>query len=49
MYLRAKKENRPFKNVIDTYLNAQEITPEQKEEILNIWKSRLGALNLPKF
>ena len=49
MYLRAKKEKRPFKNVIDTYLNAQEITPEQKEEILNIWKSRLGALNLPKF
>lgn len=49
MYLRAKKENRPFKNVINTYLNAQEITPEQKEEILNIWRSRLGALNLPKF
>jgi hypothetical protein len=49
MYLRAKKEKRPFRDVIDTYLNAQDITPEQKEEILNLWRSRLGALNLSKF
>jgi hypothetical protein len=49
MYLRAKKEKRPFKDVIDTYLDAQDITPEQKEEILNLWRSRLSALNLPKF
>jgi len=49
MYLRAKKEKRPFKDVIDTYLNAQDITPEEKEEILDIWRSRLKALNLPKF
>jgi len=49
MYLRAKKEKRPFKDVIDTYLNAQDITPEQKEEILNLWRSRLRALNLSKF
>ena len=49
MYLRAKKEKRLFKDVIDTYLNAQDITPEQKEEILNLWRSRLGALNLSKF
>jgi hypothetical protein len=49
MYLRAKKEKRSFKDVIDTYLNAQNITPEEKEEILDLWRSRLPVLNLPKF
>jgi hypothetical protein len=49
MYLRAKKEKREFKDVIDTYLNAQDVTPEEKEEILDLWRSRLPALNLPKF
>jgi hypothetical protein len=49
MYLRAKKEKRPFKAVIDDYLDAQDITPEEKEEILDIWRGRLKALNLPKF
>ena len=27
MYLRAKKEKREFKDVIDTYLDAEDITP----------------------
>jgi len=49
MYLRAKKEKRSFGDVIDDYLSSQNITPEQKEEILNLWRSRLSALNLPKF
>ena len=49
MYLRAKKEKRSFKDVIDTYLDAQDITPEEKEEILDLWRSRLPSLNLPKF
>ena len=49
MYFRAKKEKRPFRDVINTYLDAQDITPEQKEEILNLWRRRLPALNLPKF
>jgi hypothetical protein len=49
MYFRAKKEKRPFKDVIDTYLDAQDITPKEKEEILDIWRSRLKILNLPKF
>jgi hypothetical protein len=49
MYLRAKKEKRPFKDVIDTYLNAQDITPEEKEKILDLWRSRLSVLNLPTF
>ena len=49
MYLRAKKEKRPFKDVIDTYLDSQSITPEEKKEILNIWRKRSKALSLPKF
>jgi hypothetical protein len=49
MYLRAKKEKRPFKDVIDTYLDAQDITPEQKEEIIDLWRNRLPVLNLPLF
>ena len=49
MYLRAKKEKRSFRDVIDTYLDAQDITPKEKEEILDLWRSRLKALNLPKF
>ena len=49
MYLRAKKEKIPFRDVIDTYLDSQNITPEEKEEILDLWRSRLPALNLPKF
>jgi phosphopantetheine adenylyltransferase len=49
MYFRAKKEKRPFGDVINTYLDTQDITPEQKEEILDLWRRRLSALNLPKF
>lgn len=49
MYLRAKKEKRPFKDVIDNYLDAQDITTEEKEEILDLWRSRLSELNLPLF
>ena len=49
MYLRAKKEKRPFKDVIDDYLDAQDITLEEKESILSLWRGRLKALNLPKF
>lgn len=49
MYFRAKKERRPFGEVLNTYLNAQDITPEQKMEILNLWRMRLPVLNLPNF
>ena len=49
MYFRAKKEKRPFIDVLDTYLNSQKITPKEKEEILDIWRTRAKALSLPKF
>jgi hypothetical protein len=46
MYFRAKKEKLPFKVVVDRYLNAQDITPEQREEILSIWRNRMPALGI---
>ena len=46
MYFRAKKEKLPLKVVVDRYLNAQDITPEQREEILSIWRNRMPALGL---
>ena len=49
MYFRAKKEKRSFGDVINTYLDAQEITPEEKEKILDLWRSRRKALSLPQF
>ena len=49
MYFRAKKERRPFADVINTYLDAQDITPKDKQIILNLWRSRRKALSLPKF
>ena len=49
MYFRAKKERRPFADVINTYLDAQDITPKDKQIILDLWRSRRKALSLPKF
>jgi phosphopantetheine adenylyltransferase len=49
LYLKAKKSRRPYREVIDDYLSTQPITAEDKEEILNLWKSRGKALSLPLF
>jgi hypothetical protein len=49
MYFRAKKEKRPFIDVINDYLSAQNVTPQEKEEILDLWRERAKALSLPKF
>jgi hypothetical protein len=49
MYFRAKKERRPFTDIINDYLDAQSLTPEQKEEVLNLWRPRASKLSLPKF
>ena len=51
LYLKAKKTKKPFKDVINNYLNiAPGIeTKEDKEIILNLWRSRRGALSLPVF
>ena len=47
MYFRAKKEKRPFRDVIDAYLDTQDITPEEKSKIINLWSKRISALGLP--
>ena len=49
MYFRAKKEKRPFGDIINNYLDAQDITAKEKEEILDLWRSRNKVLNLPQF
>ena len=53
LYFKAKKAKRPFKDVINDYLNIfidqETITQEEKENILNIWRSRNKALSLPLF
>ena len=51
LYLKAKKTKKPFKDVISNYLD---IAPglekkEDKELVLNLWRSRRGALSLPVF
>ena len=46
MYFRAKKERKPFADVVNSYLDAQDITPKEKEEILTLWRKRLPALGL---
>ena len=46
MYFRAKKEKRPFADVVNTYLDAQKITPKEKEEVLTVWRKRLPALGI---
>jgi nicotinamide mononucleotide adenylyltransferase len=46
MLFRAKKEKRPYADVVNNYLDAQDITPEQKQEILNLWRERMPALGI---
>ena len=47
MYFRAKKERRPLKDVVNVYLDSQDITPEEKAEIMDLWNKRTKALGLP--
>ena len=44
MYFKAKKSKTPFKQVVDDYLNKVNLTPEEKEEVLDVWKKRLPAI-----
>ncbi len=53
LYFKAKKAKRPFKDVVNDYLNIfvdqNTITLEEKEDILNVWRTRRRALSLPLF
>jgi len=49
MYFRAKKEHKPFSEIINTYLDSQDISFDDKADILDLWRKRADVLNLPKF
>lgn len=50
MYLRAKKSRTPFAKVVDDYLDVwlqnNTITPQDKEQILKVWRARLPQLGI---
>ncbi len=53
MYFKAKKSKTPFKQVLNDYLDIfvdqGSISKEEKENILDVWRSRRNALSLPSF
>jgi len=49
LYFKAKKSKRPFIEVIDDYLDTQPISQQEREDILDLWRSRRKALSLPLF
>lgn len=49
MALKAKKKREPFAKTLNDYLDLQDLTPEEKEDVLNLWRKRAPALSLPKF
>jgi hypothetical protein len=49
MYFRAKKERKPFSEIINAYLDSQDISFDDKADILDLWRKRADMLNLPKF
>lgn len=46
LLFRAKKERKPFKEVVNTYLDSQELGPRQKQKILRLWRGRIPALGI---
>jgi len=46
LLFRAKKEKAPFADVVNNYLDAQDITPKEKQEILTLWRNRMPALGI---
>ena len=47
MYFRVKKTRTPFSKILNDYLDLQDITPKEKQEILQLWSKRAKELNLP--
>ena len=46
LLFRAKKERKPFADVVNTYLDSQELGPRQKQKILKLWRERIPALGI---
>lgn len=49
MYFSAKKQRRPFIDVINDWFNSRGFNDQEKKEILRIWKPYLKQLSLPRF
>lgn len=49
MYFSAKKQRRPFIDVINDWFESRGFSQEEKKNILKIWKPYLKQLSLPKF
>ena len=53
MYFKAKKMKKPFKDILNGYLdifvNDETINKEDKSDILNRWRVAARELNLPSF
>ena len=47
LYIKAKKTRTPFKKVINDYFDKVGLDPQERQDILNVWSTRLKALNLP--
>jgi hypothetical protein len=46
LLFRAKKERKPFADVVNTYLDSQQLGPRQKQKILKLWRDRMPALGI---
>ena len=46
LYLKAKKTRTPLKTVINDYFDKVGLDPQERQDILNVWSTRLKALNL---
>jgi hypothetical protein len=49
MYFSAKKQRRPFIDVINDWFNSRGFTEEEKKSVLKVWRPYLKQLSLPKF
>jgi len=49
MYFSAKKQRRPFIDVINDWFDSRGYTEKEKKSILKIWEPYLKQLSLPKF
>jgi len=49
MYFSAKKQRRPFIDVINDWFESRGFTEEEKKNILKVWRPYLKQLSLPKF
>lgn len=41
LLFRASKEKKPFADVVNNYLDSQDLTPEQRKEILALWRKEM--------